>query len=113
MKNRDCKKWFETAEIRSIAKINVKLQISVCIWTFTCQSAFFLHSELYFWLGRVRLGWVGLGWVQIPIQFSLAFIRGSWLFSINRGISCKTPKHNHDLAYYIYFRDFVLSFYNF
>ena len=29
MKNRDCKKWFKTAEITSIAKINVKLQISI------------------------------------------------------------------------------------
>ena len=29
MKNHDCKNWFKTAEITSIMKINVKLQISI------------------------------------------------------------------------------------
>ena len=40
MKNRDCKKWFKTAEIPSFAKIDVKLHISIWIWIFTCKSAF-------------------------------------------------------------------------
>ena len=121
MKNRDSKKWFKTAEITSIVKINVKLQIYICIWFVTCKFAFFLidtsmalvHSELQFWLGRVRLGWVlqshcrcihlrersekqpsaGAG-VQgaEPPESILAFILGNWLFSINREISCKNPK---------------------
>ena len=29
MTNRDCKKWFKISEITSIAKINVKVQISI------------------------------------------------------------------------------------
>ena len=32
MNIRDFKKWFKTAVIMSIAKINVKLQIFNCIW---------------------------------------------------------------------------------
>ena len=41
MKNRDCKNWFKIAENMPIAKINVKVHISICIWIFTCKSAFF------------------------------------------------------------------------
>ena len=76
MKNRDCKKWFKTAEITSIAKINVKLQISIWNWIFTCKFAFLMRT---------------------PSAAVLSFKK--------RGFTCKNPNANRNLDFYIDFRD--------
>ena len=47
IKNRDCKNWYKTAEIMSIAIINVKVQSSVCFLEFyTKIRVFFTRTPL-------------------------------------------------------------------